>query len=86
MKKHIQIKDSYNVWKQRTMWYLIFDAIGQIVNIKHFTAIRIEWWLHNIAYYLTKPFIFIPAMKKLNLRAKDVDLMVEIEGNIDEKI
>jgi hypothetical protein len=83
MKKHIQIKDSYKIWKQRDMWRLIFEAFGQIVNVKHFTAIKIEWWLHNIGYWLTRPFISIGWVKKLNERFKHVDLMVEVGDDLN---
>lgn len=62
MKKHIQIKDSYKIWRPSKMG--ISGA-----------ALVIEWWIHNVGYYLTKPF---PFMKKLNARFKDVDLMVEV--------
>lgn len=78
-KKHVQIKNSYSVWTRRTMWRLIVEALDQTVSFKHCAAIEIEWWLHNIAYWLTRPFIFIPVIKKLNERAKHVDLMVEVE-------
>ena len=84
MKKHIQIKDSYSVWRQRTMWRLIFEQFGRIVNVKHFQALRFEWLLHNIGYWITKPFIWISAIKKINLRCKDVDLMVEIVGGSED--
>ena len=37
----------------------------------------IEWWLHNIGYYLTLPFVKNAKIKALNERFKHVDLMVE---------
>lgn len=65
MKKHIQIKDSYKIWRPSKMG--ISGA-----------ALVIEWWIHNVGYYLTKPFVFIPAIRALNVRFRDVDLMVEV--------
>lgn len=52
--------------------------------IKNVPALVIEWWLHNIGFYITSPFIFIPAIKKLNLRFRDVDLMLNLEETDDE--
>lgn len=81
MKKHIQIKDSYKVWSTGEMVRLIYLAdpyYGCPDYYKFNTAlVAIEWWLHNIAYWLTLPFIFIPWVKKLNERAKHVDLEIE---------
>lgn len=77
-KKHVKIVDSYNVWRGDMMEYLIFKKLGNVVDLRNFKALKVEWWLHNIGYYLTKPFLFIPAIKKLNDRFKDVDLMVDI--------
>ena len=34
----------------------------------------IEWWLHNIGYYLTLPFCWIKKFKSWNERCKHVDL------------
>jgi hypothetical protein len=39
-----------------------------------YSSLYREWKLHNIAYYLTKPFCLSKTMRALNLRAKDVDL------------
>ena len=77
MKKHIQIKDSYNTWSPSEMRKLIGDASKLLV---------IEWWLHNIGYWFTLPFIYNKAMHKINLRCKDVDLMVEVEEEKDETL
>ena len=82
MKKHIQIKDSYKIWKPSVIKQLIWFRC-QLAQFKpkNYTPYVIEWWLHNIGYYLTKPLVFIPAIKTINLRCKDVDLMVKGEGN-----
>ena len=34
----------------------------------------IEWILHNIGYYVTKPLCSFKYFKSINLRCKDVDL------------
>lgn len=84
MKKHIQIKDSYKVWSPGKMLRLIYVAdpyhgCPDYDKLNTF-LVALEWWLHNIAYWLTLPFIFIPFVKKLNERAKDVDLDIEYEN------
>ena len=37
----------------------------------------IEWWIHNVGYYITLPFIHIEQVRKLNERFKHVDLLVD---------
>lgn len=81
MKKHIQIKNSYKIWRPKVMKpYIYAEPTIYSPYPEHFnyTPYIIEWWLHNIAYWLTKPLTFIPAIKRLNIRARDVDLMVEV--------
>ena len=39
-----------------------------------YKSMIIEWWLHNVGYYVTKPFIKKENIYKLNLRFKDVDI------------
>ena len=55
-----------------------FEAYGlwnvEAVLNRSFRSMYIEWWLHNIGYYITKPFCHIEAVKKINLRCRDVDL------------
>lgn len=75
MKKHVQIRNSYSIWKPSEMKKCIIAFAG---NPKHFNALVIEWWLHNIGYYLTLPHIDAPRIKALNERFKHVDLMVEV--------
>ena len=82
MIKSIQIKDSYNIWSPAKMkikiqieirdCYLSWaptDALNRT-----YKSMYIEWWLHNIGYYLTLPFIRFERLKRINLRCKDVDL------------
>lgn len=77
MKKHIQIRDSYKIWKPSTMAALINE--GDTSRPIDYVSMFIEWWLHNIGYWITRPFIFIGWIKKINNRCKHVDLMVEVE-------
>lgn len=80
--KSIQIKDSYLVWRYYTMRGLIrrecFYKYGSIlaheVLNRSYIGMCIEWWLHNIGYYLTKPFCRIPFILEINMRCADVDL------------
>lgn len=46
---------------------------------RSYKGMYIEWYLHNIGYYLTLPFIKKESIKKLNLRFKDVDLEEHIK-------
>lgn len=82
MKKHVQIKDSYNVWNKFMMMKLIYAKVEGIPDpewfYKNANSLAIEWWLHNIGYWVTRPFISIPAIGKLNLRFKHVDLMIKV--------
>ena len=78
----IKIVDSYTVWRPKQMKRLIYNATKEKYEIgfpcallnRSYKSMYIEWWAHNIGYYVTLPFIFIPAIKKINLRCKDVDL------------
>lgn len=85
IKKHIQIKDSYKIWKPKTMIRTIIQTLVEmndldlVMSLKY-ELILIEWWIHNIGYYLTKPLVFIPFFKSLNLRFKDVDLMIKVKS------
>lgn len=83
MKKHVQIKNSYTTWQIPMMTHHIFAEAKFVPDIewmsKHLTLIAIEWWIHNIGYYLTLPFIKNPKIKALNERFKHVDLMIKGE-------
>ena len=80
--KCITIKDSYDIWLPTKQKMLCIDAclenyqVNQVPMVlnRSWTSIYIEWWLHNIGYYLTKPFCKNDFINKLNLRFKDVDL------------
>lgn len=80
--KSIQIKNSYNIWKpsrQRAyanikarLQYGRYSANGYLN--RSWKSIYIEWWLHNIGYYITLPFCKFSWVRKINLRCKNVDL------------
>ena len=81
-KKSIHIRDSYLVWKPRRMraiiknacWYIYREALADKCLNRSYKSMYIEWWLHNIGYYLTKPFCRIPFIMEINMRCADVDL------------
>ena len=78
-KKSIQIKDSYKIWRPRKMkWRIVSECFEKydfcdaegLLN-RSYADMYIEWWLHNIGYYLTRN---IAIFDVINLRCKDVDL------------
>lgn len=79
---NIHIENSYSIWKTVLMRTLIdFECdikygtvLAEMLLNRSYRSMYIEWWLHNIGYYITKPFCHIEAVKKINLRCKDVDL------------
>ena len=80
--KSIQIKNSYNIWKpsrqrayaniEARLQYGRYSANGYLN--RSWKSIYIEWWLHNIGYYITLPFCKSKWIRNINLRCKDVDL------------
>ena len=78
-KKIIKIKDSYKVWRTHEMEWNIRNAcynkygslLARKVLNRSYRSMYIEWWLHNIGYYLTRN---IALFDVINLRCKDVDL------------
>ena len=80
--KNIHINDSYKIWSPSKMQLIIneecfkqFDScLPEIELRRSYAILYVEWWLHNIGYYVTKPFCSIEAIRLINLRCKDVDL------------
>jgi hypothetical protein len=80
--KNLHIIDSYNVWSKKKMRALIVEkcqatygtADAEAILNRTYCSLYIEWWLHNIGYYLTLPFCINKKILALNLRFKDVDL------------
>lgn len=80
--KNLHINDSYKIWLTSTMRRMLeiqskedygSDNLTDLLN-RSYLSMYIEWWLHNIGYYLTKPFCCVDVIHKTNLRFKDVDL------------
>lgn len=80
---NLHITNSYKVWGTYTMSVMIWDEFEkQNTNSpspsswlnRSYNSMYIEWWLHNIGYYLTLPFCEYDCVRRLNLRFKDVDL------------
>lgn len=79
---NLHIVDSYDIWSTIKMKSEIQNATKQNYGSedpestlnRSYASMYIEWWLHNIGYYLTKPFCRCDYIHKLNLRFKDVDL------------
>lgn len=80
--KNIHIENSYKIWNTTTMECLIVmmcygkynEFFPEKTLNRSYLSMYIEWWLHNIGYYVTKPFYKIEFFKKINIRCKDVDL------------
>lgn len=80
--KNIHIENSYNIWTISRMRseiccrsYLQYGTVRAAEELnRSWAGMYIEWWLHNIGYYLTLPFLHIPTMKFFNDRFKHIDL------------
>ena len=80
--KNLHIKDSYKVWSTLDMFDILKDECYKTLYSfspsaalnRTYESMYVEWWLHNIGYYVTKPFCFIDVINKINIRCKDVDL------------
>ena len=78
-KRSIQIKDSYRIWRPNLMkcwiistcYYKYGSCDADKVLNRSYPSMYIEWWLHNIGYYLTRN---IALFDVINLRCRDVDL------------
>lgn len=74
--KNIHINNSYNIWSIYKMKQIILQYHSSPLTYlnRSWISLYIEWYLHNIGYYITLPFKFIPFFQCVNLRFKDVDL------------
>ena len=78
----IQIPNSYSIWWPDAMATLAEDKCLDLYDTddveltlnRGWRSIYIEWWLHNIGYFLTLPFVHNEKIKRINERCKDVDL------------
>jgi len=80
--KNLHVKDSYNIWSYKEMQIGLsmisvqtYDTseVEKLLN-RSWTSIYIEWYLHNIGYYITRPFICFLFISRLNIRLRDVDI------------
>ena len=91
--KNIHIQNSYKIWSISMMhdkilvesWQRYDDVRADIVLNRSSRGMYIEWYLHNIGYYLTLPFIKNDTIKALNERFKHVDLEEHKSKNISTK-
>lgn len=80
--KNIHIENSYNTWDSDIMFAKITtkckEAYGSYLANRTlnrtYRGMYVEWWLHNIGYWITLPFTKHTYIKKLNERFKHVDL------------
>lgn len=80
--KNLHIENSYNIWNTSEMKSIIdkkcyeeYESYLTSAKLNRaYYSMYVEWWLHNIGYYITKPFCAIDQIKKINLRFKDVDI------------
>ena len=83
--KVIHIENSYNTWLRFPMRYKCYEYLYYEIHDANcyppeylnrtWCSIYIEWWLHNIGYWFTLPFVKLhPSIAKINSRCKDVDL------------
>jgi hypothetical protein len=80
--KNIHIENSYNIWNKNKMYTMITSQCRKKYNIyfahialnRTYSNMYIEWYIHNIGYWLTLPFIKNETIKVLNERFKHVDL------------
>ena len=80
--KNLHIENSYNIWDTSKMksiidkkCYIEYNSyLSELHLNRDYCSMYIEWWLHNIGYYITKPFCFVNCIEKINLRFKDVDI------------
>lgn len=80
--RNIHIENSFTIWSTHSMWSEIIHRChlkygstqADVVLNRTYNGMYIEWWIHNIGYYLTLPFVKNPRIKQLNKRFKDVDI------------
>ena len=80
--KNIHIENSYNTWSIVIMrekivaesWKKYHNVKANEVLNRSYRGMYIEWYLHNIGYWLTLPFIKKESIKALNERFKHIDL------------
>lgn len=80
--KNLNINNSYNTWSPTKMKKKMKDVALKEYNSSNpetllnrkYAPMYVEWMLHNVGYYVTKPFCKVESINKINKRCKDVDL------------
>lgn len=76
--RNVHIVDSYKIWSVSKMRELIIEGCGghdpEMWLNRSMKGMYIEWYLHNIGYFITLPFTEYNRILGLNLRFRDVDL------------
>ena len=83
--RSLHIENSYRIWSRLQMRNNIDFEWSQKNDIwlvmnpedylnRTYESMYVEWWLHNIGYYITLPFVKNNKVKALNERFKHVDL------------
>ena len=80
--KNIHIDNSYSIWSTGHMkseimhkCHMIYGTLrADLMLHRSWKSMYFEWYLHNIGYYLTLPFIKKEFFNHINKRCKDVDL------------
>lgn len=72
----IYIENGYKIWSYPKMKKIIQEySTNPKADINRtFIGMGIEWYIHNIGYYITKPFIANSYIANLNERFKHVNL------------
>lgn len=80
--KNIHIENSYNIWSTDHMKSEIIHqchikygsmCADKVLN-RTWKGMFLEWYLHNIGYYVTLPFIKNETLQFYNNRFKHVDI------------
>lgn len=79
--KNLHIVDSYKTWTIASMKEqmdfvsnYMYDLDARVALNRSDKGMYLEWYLHNIGYYVSKPLCFSKYFKNINRRCKDVDL------------
>lgn len=80
--KVIHIENSYNIWSTTIMYACInkeclikYKSLSADLELnRSYRGMYIEWYIHNIGYWITLPFIKNEKLKALNERFRHLDL------------
>lgn len=78
----VHIENSYDIWSPDKMLVLIMDEctekygtpFANIILNRTWKGMYIEWWLHNIGYYVSLWMRRWSFMSEINDRCRSVDL------------